>query len=349
MEKKAIELAPSQAMAEAQFDIQSAITIARRFPRDEIVAEKKLIKSAERPVFADEAIYSYPRGYKQVNGERVRNYVEGPSVVLAREAARIWGNIRYGLEVTYDDDENRGVRAYAYDMETNVKVTMEDSFGKLIQRKIYANGRGTGETKWKVADERELRELTNRRGAICIRNCILQVIPSDIVDNVRNACEVTLRRQAESNRDEATKKIVAAFQSVNVSVKMIENFIGHAIAEATADELTELRKIFISIRDGNSAWSEYAEKKTIQQDSEGALDLTNMSAAPEDKKPDAPKTPASTGSKKPTPPDPPPAAPRSTSKKTPPKDDGVVRNPNYADSEAEPDFDGAGNIFEHGE
>ncbi len=288
MERQTNELAPTQAMAEAQFDIQSAIMIARRFPRNEVEAERKLLKSAERPVFADESSYSYPRGWKKdEKGNQVRNYIEGPSVVLAREAARFWGNIRYGVEVTFDDEEDRKIRAYAYDMETNVRVTAEDSFKKLVQRKVYEDGHESG-TQWIVADERELRELTNRRGAILVRNCILQIIPSDIIDNVRNACEVTLTKQAEANKDQTIGRLVKAFEGINISLKMIETKLGHSLKDAKPEELTELRKVFASIRDGNSSWSEYTAPKNAPPDpgndkapgtgTSGSLDVSGMTS-----------------------------------------------------------------------
>lgn len=350
LERQSNELSPTQAMAEAQFDIQSAITIARRFPRDEVAAEKKLLRSAERPVFADEAIYSYPRGKKKdENGDWIQNYVEGPSVVLAREAARYWGNIRYGIEVTFDDEEDRNIRGYAYDMETNVRVTSEDSFKKLIQRKIYENGRDSGRTRWEVADERELRELTNKRGAICERNCILKLIPSDIIDNVMNACEVTLKNQAEAHKDEAIGRLVDAFQKINVSVKMIETKLGHSLKNSSAEELTELRKVFASIRDGNSSWSEYTTPKTPPPEggqtppNTGSLDVSGMtSGGSSDKDKDQTKGTRGSGSGK---------GGRSTSAppKDPPKDPALPKdppppeNPNY--SESDPLDGGTDNLF----
>lgn len=349
LERQSNELSPTQAMAEAQFDIQSAITIARRFPRDEVAAEKKLLKSAERPVFADEAIYSYPRGKKKdENGDWIQNYVEGPSVVLAREAARYWGNIRYGIEVTFDDEEDRNIRGYAYDMETNVRVTSEDSFKKLIQRKIYENGRDSGRTRWEVADERELRELTNKRGAICERNCILKLIPSDIVDNVMNACEVTLRNQAEAHKDKEIGRLVDAFQKINVSVKMIETKLGHSLKNSKPEELIELRKVFASIRDGNSSWSEYTTPKTPPEGGgqappgTGSLDVSGMtSGGSSDKDKEQGKGTRGAGSGKgsrSTPPaDPPPP------KDNPPKDPPPPENPNY--SESDPLDEGTGNLF----
>src|SRR5438876_1972027 len=129
------ELAPTAGAAEKQFEIQSAIIIAKRFPRNEDAAFEKLMKAASRSSFAEEAFYRFPRGWvkDEETGKWVRNIVEGPSVNIAREGARVWQNVRYGLEIVSDDDESRHIRGWAWDVETKTKVSVEDKFKKLIQ------------------------------------------------------------------------------------------------------------------------------------------------------------------------------------------------------------------------
>jgi len=68
-----------------QHEIQAAIISAKKFPRDENQAYAKAIKSVQRPSMAESATYNFPRGGKSISG---------PSVDLARELARCWGNIR---------------------------------------------------------------------------------------------------------------------------------------------------------------------------------------------------------------------------------------------------------------
>lgn len=238
------ELAPTAAAAAAQFEIQSAIAIAKRFPRNEDQAFERLMKSADRTSFADVAAYSFPRGGATV---------EGPSVNLAREAGRLWGNLRYGLEIVRDDEKSRQIRAFAWDLESNTKVTAEDEFAKLVQRKV----RGTNRTEWIEPDERDLRELTNRRGAICLRNCLLQVLPDDLIEDALARCKETLRKGAQTDPDGARKKIILGFSELNVTPAMLEKRLGHPLAECSPAEIAELRTIYRSIADGNSRWSEY--------------------------------------------------------------------------------------------
>lgn len=281
--EQSYELAPTAGAAEKQFEIQSAIVIARRFPRSEDQAYARLMKAALRPTFADEASYSFKRGKKKDDstGRWVDNYVEGPSVNLAREAARVWGNIRYGLEIVRDDDESRQIRGWAWDLESNVKVTAEDDFKKLVQRKQYdGSGKSTG-TSWVTADERELRELTNRRGAILIRNCILQMLPSDVIEDARTRCDETLKNKAAADPEGERKKVIVALAGLNVTPEMLEQKLGHKLAECSPAEIAELRKIYKSIADGNSTWSEYVKPREVESE-RGTLNISDLKPGKEE-------------------------------------------------------------------
>lgn len=241
------ELAPTAAAAQQQYEIQSALVLARQFPRNEDEAYARLMRSSKRTSFAEDAEYSFPRGGQTITG---------PSVNLAREAARLWGNIRYGIDILRDDGVTRQIRGWAWDLETNLKVTAEDDFRKEVQRKQKEGG-----TKWVQADERDLRELTFRRGAILVRNCILQLLPPDFIEDARAVCAVTRKDRAEKDPDGERKRVVLGFAELNVTVTMLEEHLGHPLAQASPAQIARLRTIYRSIADGNSTWAEYAPKK----------------------------------------------------------------------------------------
>ena len=242
------ELQTAGAMAKEQYEIESAIKSAKRFPRNENTCFQKLMVACSRASFAEDATYSFPRGDVDVTG---------PSVNLAREAARVWGNIRFGLSVVRDDEDSRLIRGWAWDVESNVKNEFEDDFKKLIQRK----GKG-----WIVPDERDLRELTNRRGAILVRNAILQMIPKDLIEDALFTCGQALEKSAGENPEAARKRLLVDFGSINVSVEQIERKIGHPFAQSTPKELAELRGICKSIQDGHTTWAEYTkEEKPVEK------------------------------------------------------------------------------------
>ncbi len=225
-------------------EIQASIIVAKKFPRNEDEAYRRLIRACNRPAFADEARYEYPRGKEKVTG---------PSVKLAREAARVWGNIEYGIEILEDGDDFVVIRAWAWDKETNSRVFADDEFQKRVQRK------SDGGTYWKDVrdDERELRELINRRGAICVRNCILQLIPADFVEDAMAQVYKTLSDKASKDPDAERKAIVLGFSQLNISVEDLERYLTHPVAQCSPAEIAGLRSIYVSIRDGNSKWTDY--------------------------------------------------------------------------------------------
>lgn len=260
------ELNTSGSAAREQAEIQSAYLIAKRFRRNEEEARERIINACKRLSFADEAYYAFPRGGSEVSG---------PSVVLAREAARLWGNIRFGLKVVRDDDESRTIKGTALDLETNAFSEFEDDFKKLIQRK----DKDSGQTRWVTPDERDLRELTNRRGAILIRNCITSILPKDLIDAAVVAAEETVAQFADKNKAETVKLILETFSTLFVSQANLETYLGHSLIELSKEEIVKLRGIASAIRAGVSKKEEFFNGGTKPQTTEtGTLDASKMKA-----------------------------------------------------------------------
>lgn len=252
-------------MAREAIEAKSMVEAAKMFPRNESQAFVDLGRSMGRVALAERAAYSFPRG-----GARVT----GPSVVLAREAARVWGNVTYGVRVVQVDENYIHIQGWAWDLQTNTRTVAEDKFEKLIQRK-----RG-GVTEWVKPDERDLRELVNRRGALCVRNAILQILPKDLVDDALDMATKTLQGNSESrlqtDRAETVKGLVKAFDALSVTVSMIEGKLGHPVSEVDAEELTELRQIYRSMKDGSTKRTHHfatkAEGKSKAQELQEELD-----------------------------------------------------------------------------
>jgi len=229
------------AIAREESELKGAIFLARQFPRDEERARIAIDNACKRLTFAEDACYSFPRG---------GTTIKGPSIYLAREMARVWGNIRYGHRIVTETDDSVHIKGFAYDLETNTYVEIEDKFGKLIQRK----NRGGG-TDWLVPDERDLRELINRRAAICVRNALLQLMPSDMVElAVLRSSEMV----AESSVDKQTiQKLAKAFVELLGSLEPVEFRLRHAIESITGQELADLRAIYNAIAKGGENPEDY--------------------------------------------------------------------------------------------
>lgn len=303
--KQTNEVTPSGLAAAETAEIQAAILIAHNLGRSEEDAYGALMAACGRETFQEKAVYRFKRGRKELpDGRWVDNFVEGPSVHMAREFARHWRHLRYGFRVVSEDEDRVQIRGFAWDMLTNEKVEQDASFRKLIFRKNDG---------WIRPDERDLRELINKHGAIAERNCLLKVLPSDMVEDAcRRAQELRLQGIV-NDLEKARRGIVAAFAEINVSATQVEDFLGHPIQETTPKELAELRSIWASIRDGNGHWSEYSRERekarteattpTAQKPGAGAASVDDLAPQKQQQAPQRRE-----GERRPEAPPPPPAA-----------------------------------------
>jgi hypothetical protein len=243
------------AAAREQSRVQSALVIAQRFPRSEDKCRAKILRSCQRPTFAEKARYVYPRGGQNI---------EGPSVQLARECGRIWGNLDYGYAVADRTREHTTVEGVCWDLETNSRNTASVTFKNLILRK----GKG-----WIEPDERDYRELTAKNGAIAVRNAILQVVPPDIVEEAMHTVRKTIidAAKGETRQDakSAVRRMVVAFRDLKVTKEMLEAKLGHAIDETTAEEIADLRGVYTSIADGQYKVDEVFQPGAVGPQDEG--------------------------------------------------------------------------------
>lgn len=230
-----------------QSELQAGFVMAKRFPRNEEEAFVKITKAFSRPGLAEAAEYRFPRGKEEVRGA---------TVDTARQLARCWGNLRYGFQVIDSTEEELHLKGYCLDLETNMSAQLEARFAKKVQRKVAGGG-----TVWLAPNERDLRELVNKHGSMLIRNCILQIIPSDIVDDAVSTARKTLKVAAErglsASKEDTIRALVVGFDKIGVSVSMLETKLGHAMQEISPDEIVELRGVYKSLVDGNSKREEH--------------------------------------------------------------------------------------------
>lgn len=218
-------------------EVQAAMLIAKRFPRDMIQAHKRIIDACSRKSLAERAMYAYPRGGQTVTG---------PSIRMAEAIAQVWGNLDFGI-VELDKKPAMGgfpgesvMMAYCYDLETNSRST------KVFTVK---HKRDTKKGSMNLNDERDIYELVANNGARRLRSCILSIIPGDVVESAIERCEQTLQHDQEPIVDRI-KKMVVAFADLGVNQEMLEKRLAHKMDVTTETELVGLRKIYTSIKDG---------------------------------------------------------------------------------------------------
>ena len=231
-------------------EVQGAIVLAKKFPRDQISAMDRILVTCQRPGLAEQALYSYARGGSEITG---------PSIRLAEALAQNWGNLNFGIKELEQRNGESTVEAYCWDMETNVRQC------KSFQVK---HERHTRKGSYKLEDPRDIYEAVANQGARRLRACILGIIPGDVIDTAVSQCEQTLKAKADVT-PEAMKKLVEAFSAYHVTKEQIEKRIQRRLDSITPAQLIQLRKIYNSLKDGMSAaadWFESIPAADIQQE-----------------------------------------------------------------------------------
>lgn len=214
-------------------EVQAAMVVAKRFPRDENEAYSRIIQSCKRKSLAEQAEYEFPRGGQKVTG---------PSIRLAEVLARNWGNIDSGIIELEQRNGVSTMMAYAWDLETNTRRT------KVFEVRHERKAKGKINT---LDDPRDVYELTANNGARRERACILGIIPGDIVDAAIEQCRETLRTgNSEPLADRIRKMIVQFDEKFQVSKDMLEKYIGCDSSAFSENDIIRLRKVFMSLKDG---------------------------------------------------------------------------------------------------
>src|SRR5574340_1669066 len=163
-------------------EVQGAIVLAKKFPRNQIEAMDRILNACQRPSLAEGALYSYARGGTDITG---------PSIRLAEVAAQNWGNLQFGIRELEQRNGESTVEAYAWDMETNVR-----------QAKVFqvAHKRHTKKGSYQLEDPRDIYEMVANQGARRLRACILAVIPGDVTEAAVAQCEATMKSKADTSQ-----------------------------------------------------------------------------------------------------------------------------------------------------
>ncbi len=227
----------------AATEVVAALKIAQQFPRDEEMAYERIMRTCGRLEFATSATYSYPRG-----GETI----SGPSIRLAEEMARAWGNLEFGIrELAVYDDKETEMEAYCWDMQTNVRS--KQTFRAEHVRFTRSNGRK------QLDDPRDIYENNANLGARRLRSRILAIIPPDLVNEALRRCRETITRSVSDAKtlSERIPTMLKKFDKLGVTEKLIEYKIKHKVATMSADDYADLCGIYKSIEDGQTSAADW--------------------------------------------------------------------------------------------
>lgn len=215
----------SRAVAE----VAAAVRVARDFPRDMPRAVEQMRQSCSSKSLADRAFYSLPRA-----GGRV----EGSTVHLARELARCYGNMDYGIREMRRDDEAQEseLQAWAWDQENNVRQSR--SF-------IVPHARMAKKQRQALTDLADITNNNNSAAARALRECILTILPVWFRDEAEHLAQRTLAGGADQQPlDQQVVEATQHFEATHgVSVAQIEGRLAKPRAKWTASDLAALRVI----------------------------------------------------------------------------------------------------------
>ena len=230
-----VAIEAERAIAEAQ----GKLVIAKRFPRDQALAYQRVMEACSRPGLADEAMYAYKRGGATVTG---------PSIRLAEELARCWGNIDYGIRELSRKTGESEMEAYAWDLETNTVTS---------QKFTVKHVRDTRDGRYDLTDERDIYEIGANMGARRLRARLLAILPPDLVESAVARCRATLAGNVEVPLADRVRAVVDAFSALGVSAQLLERYLRKPLAEVLPEELGDLRAIYKAVKDGTAKASEF--------------------------------------------------------------------------------------------
>jgi hypothetical protein len=220
----------SRAVAE----VQAAVMVAQACPRDQVQAWEEMRQACSRKGLAERAFYKVP------------NRGSGPSVHLARELARIWGNVDYGVhELSRDDEAARSeIRAYAWDQQTNVRSS------RTFQVPHARMAKGV---RTPLTDLGDVYLNNQNIGARAVREAIFTVLPADFVAEAQDLCRATRKDGDGKPLVDRIASAISLFTSEHgVTEPRLTAYVGRPRGRWTAGDLADLTVVHGSLRRGES-------------------------------------------------------------------------------------------------
>ncbi|MBY5942809.1 hypothetical protein KUW00_18185 [Halomonas sp. DP5N14-9] len=241
-----VHIEQSRATTEAQ----GKLLLAKQFPRDEALAYSKVMQSCSRPSLAAVGEYAYPRGGQKVSG---------PSIRLAEELARCWGNIDFGIRELSRQDGNSEMEAYAWDVETNTYSSQ-----KFTVRHIR-DKRGGGVA---LTDERDIYEVTANMGGRRLRARLLAILPPDLVEAAVNQCRKTLAGDNAEPIADRVRRTVQAFNKFGVKANHLSAYLGKSLDDCLPEDIADFQSIYNSLKGGQARASDFFTMRSHEGDAQ---------------------------------------------------------------------------------
>lgn len=251
--------------------VQAQVVMAKKFPRNIKDCYEKIKTACSKVRLAEVAMYQYPKG---------REIVSGASIRLAEAVAQIWGNVEYGVREIERGDSESTIESYAWDLETNTRVSKIFS----VKHERYSKEKGNV----KLTEQRDIYEAVANNASRRVRACILSIIPAEIMEMAMKQVAMTQKTNCDTT-PEGIRLLATAFEEFGISIKQLSEFIGKPIELIEPAEIMRLKRVYVSIRDGFALPEDYfkTEEKEPEQPEAKQESLTKKRARKE--KEDEPK------------------------------------------------------------
>jgi hypothetical protein len=238
---KPVQGALAEAMSQREIaEIQGAMVIAQRFPRNERDCVDRILNAFTRVELCEKAMYEYARGGTDISGLSIR---------AAEAIIQQWGNARTGVREVEQHVGRSTAQAYAWDLQTN-------NFDERTFQVEHI--RATKKQTYRLEDPRDIYELVANQGARRKRACILAIIPIDVQRAVEKQVELTLTNKIDVT-PERIASLVGMYAELGVTKRAIENLIQRSIESITPLQVLRLGRIYTAIKDGIGAPKDYFE------------------------------------------------------------------------------------------
>jgi hypothetical protein len=223
-----------------------------------------MVTYCSNPDFAKVAVYAKPVG----GGKKY-----GLSARFAEAVMPVMKNLDESTVQIYDDMEKQTWKVSVGDLETNTVFSEEVFVNKRTWRKQLRQGQTAinervntqGEVNYLV--EATDDEVNTLRAALCSkvrRNLIIRHVPPDIRAECLRVALKTSEDADAKDPDAARKQIVDSFLKIGIGAEDLASYLGHSIRAISEPELSELRGVYVVIRDGEATWSDLLAEKQVE-------------------------------------------------------------------------------------
>lgn len=236
--------------ARAIAEVRAAVMIAMDRPRDRAAAINEMREVCGIQALAERAFFRVQRGSKRDEfgnalkdneGKAIPDFVNGETIHLARELARCWGNVDYGVkELARDDVRGQSeILAFAWDLQTNARSEI-----------VFIIPHTRGKKNYRITGTQEIYENNASFAGRRLRETIFAVLPVWFKAEAAEICHRTLEKGGGKPLVQRVADLRAAFEAYGVTAAQLERKRGRKVQDFTGEDVASLGVVYRSIKRG---------------------------------------------------------------------------------------------------